>query len=70
MLTNSRQYLIKRETGSVVIDFDLSAIPECVAILSSRKNTVAFAEALRARHGDEPAAWLPEFMSRFHEAVD
>jgi len=70
MLTNSRQYLIKRETGSVVIDFDLSAIPECVAILSSRKNTVAFADRLRARLGDEPAAWLPEFMSRFHEAVD
>jgi len=54
----------------VVIDFDLSAIPECVAVLSSRKNTVAFADHLRAQHGDEPAAWLGEFMSRFHEAVD
>ncbi|MGC9271254.1 MAG: type IV secretion system protein VirB4, partial [Acidiphilium sp.] len=70
MLPGSRQYLIKRPGGSVIVDFDLSSIPECVAVLSSRKNTVAFAERLRSSHGDDPAAWLPEFMQRFHEAVD
>ncbi len=71
MLPGSRQFLIKRETGSVIVDFDLSALPECVAILSSRANTVRFAERIRAALGtDDPAAWLPEFMSRVHEAVD
>ena len=71
MLPGSRQFLIKRETGSVIVDFDLSAMPECVAVLSSRANTVRFAERLRTELGsDDPAAWLPEFMSRFHEAVD
>jgi len=71
MLPGSRRFLIKRETGSVIVDFDLSAMPECIAVLSSRANTVRFAERLRAGAGtDDPAAWLPEFMARFHEAVD
>ena len=71
MLPGSRQFLIKRETGSVIVDFDLSAMPECVAVLSSRANTVRFAERLRRELGtDDPAAWLPEFMSRYREAVD
>jgi len=71
MLPGSRQFLIKRETGSVIVDFDLSTMPECIAVLSSRANTVKFAERLRTEVGtDDPAAWLPEFMSRFHEAVD
>jgi type IV secretion system protein VirB4 len=71
MLPGSRQFLIKRETGSVIVDFDLSAMPECVAVLSSRANTVRFAERLRRQLGtDDPAAWLPEFMSRYREAVD
>jgi len=71
MLPGSRQFLIKRETGSVIVDFDLSAMPECIAVLSSRANTVRFAERLRAEAGtDDTAAWLPEFMAHFHEAVD
>ncbi|MCF3948262.1 VirB4 family type IV secretion/conjugal transfer ATPase [Acidiphilium iwatense] len=70
MLPGSRQYLIKRHDGSVIIDFDLSDLPEFVAVLSTRANTARFVERLRAECGDDPAAWLPQFMSRFHEAVD
>jgi type IV secretion system protein VirB4 len=71
MLPGSRQFLIKRETGSVIVDFDLSAMPEYVAVLSSRANTVRFAERLRHEAGSEdPAAWLPAFKARFREAVD
>jgi len=70
MLPNSRQLLIKRHGGSVIIDFDLSAMPEFVAILSGRASSVRFAERLRAERGDDPAAWLPEFMSRFQEEVE
>jgi len=70
MLPNSRQLLIKRHAGSVIIDFDLSPMPEFVAILSGRASSVRFAERLRADHGDDPAAWLPEFMSRFQQEVE
>lgn len=67
MLPGSRQCLIKRDSGSVVIDFDLSAMPEFVAVLSGRANTVRFAERLRRSAG---ADWLREFMAKHREAVD
>jgi type IV secretion system protein VirB4 len=43
---------------------------EYVAVLSSRANTVRFAEKLRRDLGEEPSAWLPEFMRRYQEAKD
>jgi type IV secretion system protein VirB4 len=67
MLPGSRQCLIKRDSGSVIIDFDLSAMPEFVAVLSGRANTVRFAERLRRSAG---AGWLREFMAKHREAVD
>ena len=51
MLPGSRQCLIKRESGSVIIDFDLGAMAEYVAVFSGRANTIRFAERLRARDG-------------------
>jgi type IV secretion system protein VirB4 len=84
MLPGSRQCLIKRESGSVIIDFDLGAMAEYVAVFSGRANTIRFAERLRARDGsrlylndpgydpDEGDAgdWVDEFMRRHKEAVD
>ena len=71
MLPGSRQFLIKARDRLVIVDFDLSAMPEYVAVLSSRANTVRFAERLRHEAGSEdPAAWLPAFKARFREAVD
>ena len=67
MLPGSRRILIKRRAGSVVVDFDLSAIPECVAVLSGRANTVRFADHLRALDGE---GWVETFMARFREARD
>ena len=67
MLPGSRQCLIKRESGSVIVDFDLSAMPEFVAVLSGRANTVRFAERLRAEHGTD---WVAEFQRRHREAID
>jgi type IV secretion system protein VirB4 len=73
--------LIKRESGgegmaeggqaassSVLCRFDLSPLPEYVAILSGRTKTVALARRIRAEVGEDPAAWLPVFWSRLHEA--
>jgi type IV secretion system protein VirB4 len=67
MLPGSRQCLIKRDSGSVIIDFDLSSMPEFVAVLSGRATTVRLAEKLRAEAGQ---GWLSEFQSRFREAVE
>jgi type IV secretion system protein VirB4 len=70
MLPGSRRWLIKRRgenAESVIVDFDLSAMPEYLAVLSGRANTVRFAERLRQEKGDD---WLAEFMRRHREARD
>lgn len=65
MLPGSRQCLIKRPDGSVIIDFDLSPIKQYVGILSSRKNTVRYAEELRQRQ----PTWVEPFMETFETAA-
>jgi type IV secretion system protein VirB4 len=65
-----RRFLLKRERGSVICEFDLSAMPEFVAVLSGRANTVRLAEELRRQFGERPECWLPEFMRRYREATD
>ena len=70
MLIGKRRFLLKREQGSVICEFDLDEMREYIAVLSGRTNTVKFAEQLRRQLGEEPARWLPEFMQRYHEATD
>jgi type IV secretion system protein VirB4 len=70
MLIGKRRFLLKREEGSVICEFDLGEMREYIAVLSGRTNTVKFAERLRRQLGEEPARWLPEFMQRYHEAMD
>lgn len=70
MAVGSRKFLLKRESGSVVCEFDLREMREYVAVLSGRANTVRFADQLRKVQGDNPSAWLSEFMARYHEAKD
>ncbi len=70
MAIGRRKFLLKRESGSVICEFDLGSLREYVAVLSGRANTVRFAEKLRRELGEEPSAWLDQFMSRYHEAVD
>ncbi len=70
MAIGRRKFLLKRESGSVICEFDLSDLREYVAVLSGRANTVRFAEKLRHELGEEPSAWLDHFMSHYHEAVD
>jgi type IV secretion system protein VirB4 len=65
-----RRFLLKREQGSVICEFDLGEMREYVAVLSGRANSVRLAEDLRRRFGDEPDRWLPEFLKHYHEATD
>lgn len=70
MLIGKRRFLLKREQGSVICEFDLAGMREYVAVLSGRANTVRFAEQLRRQFGENPDHWLPAFMQRYHEATD
>ncbi|EJC74953.1 type IV secretion/conjugal transfer ATPase, VirB4 family [Rhizobium leguminosarum bv. trifolii WSM2012] len=70
MAIGSRKFLLKRESGSVVCEFDLADMREYVAVLSGRANTVRFADQLREKYGEAPAAWIDKFMARYHEAQD
>ena len=70
MAVGKRRFLLKREAGSVICEFDLSSMPEFIAVLSGRANTVRFAEKLRGELGEDPSAWLGQFMARYKEAKD
>ncbi|TIS22806.1 MAG: VirB4 family type IV secretion/conjugal transfer ATPase [Mesorhizobium sp.] len=56
-----RTFLIKHGNDSVIARLDLSAMPDIVKVLSGRKDTIEACAALRARLGEDPAAWLSEF---------
>ncbi|MGO7733149.1 VirB4 family type IV secretion/conjugal transfer ATPase [Rhizobium leguminosarum] len=70
MAVGKRKFLLKRDKGSVICEFDLGTMPEFVAVLSGRANTVRFAERLRQEYGENPADWLPHFMERYQEVRD
>ncbi|USI73438.1 VirB4 family type IV secretion/conjugal transfer ATPase [Sphingomonas morindae] len=56
---HSRCFLIRHANHSVVARLDLAGQPDLLAILSGREATVRRLDGLRARHGDDPAAWFP-----------
>jgi len=70
MLAGKRRFLLKRESGSVICEFDLSDMPDFIAVLSGRANTVRLAESLRNQLGEAPHQWLPTFMARYREVRD
>jgi len=70
MLAGKRCFLLKREGGSVICEFDLSSMREYLAVLSGRANTVRFCDKLRQEFGEAPEQWLPEFLRRFDEVHD
>jgi type IV secretion system protein VirB4 len=56
---HSRCFLIRQADASVVVRLDLAGMPEVLTVLSGRESTVRRLDELRARLGDEPAAWYP-----------
>jgi type IV secretion system protein VirB4 len=74
--SGSHRWLLKRHGEGpdvlVILDLDLSKLPEFVAVLSGRASTVRFAAEIRAKHAndDDPNAWWREYMVRFREVND
>jgi type IV secretion system protein VirB4 len=63
------RFLLKQGTASVACDLDLSAAPDCVAVLSGRERTVRLLDQVIAESGDAPDAWLEDFLTRSREGV-
>lgn len=64
----SRRFLIKQGQNSVVAELDLRGFDDELAVLSGNTATAALAEKLVAELGEEPAAWLPEFLRLYKGA--
>lgn len=58
----SRCFLVKHGLDSVLARLDLSGMPDVLRVLSGREENVRRLDAIRARVGEEPAAWLPPFL--------
>ncbi len=66
----SRCFLIKAGTDSVVARLDLSEEPEALRVLSGRERTVRALDELRSRVGDAPSRWLPILLGEKRLADD
>ena len=63
-------FLMKRPGGSVLCRFDLSGAREKVAVISARAATYDLCNRLIARHGPDPADWVPHFERQAPGVVD
>jgi len=59
----SRCFLVKQSDHSVVARLDLTGMDGELRVLSGTERNVRRLDALRARLGDDPAAWLETFMN-------
>jgi type IV secretion system protein VirB4 len=57
----TRTFLIKHGTDSVIAKLDLSGMPGLIKVLSGRKECLEEFDALRAECGDDPKLWLARF---------
>ncbi len=58
----SRCFLLKHGTDSVIAKLDLTGMDDFIAVLSGRTQTVHFMHDLIAEYGVEPEYWLPRFI--------
>ena len=59
----SRLFLIKQGHHSIVCELDLKGFDAELAVLSGRASEVERMHRLIEQYGEDPAAWLPEFLS-------
>lgn len=64
----SRCFLIKHGSESVIAKLDLSGMDDYVAILSGRAETVRIVDQIIQNHGPSPEIWLPKFLDERHAA--
>lgn len=62
MTPESRFFLIRHGTETVIARLNLNNMDSYIAVLSGRTETVNLCEELRATHGDNPDDWLPHFL--------
>jgi len=60
-----RSVLIKRETGSVIVNTDISGMGDEVAILSGRTETTRLIPEVLARIGDDQDRFVEEFLAAY-----
>ncbi|HEX5379019.1 MAG TPA: VirB4 family type IV secretion/conjugal transfer ATPase [Phenylobacterium sp.] len=58
----SHCFLVKQADHSAVARLDLGGMPDLVRVLAATERSVRRLDALRAEHGDDPAAWLDHFL--------
>jgi type IV secretion system protein VirB4 len=63
-----RSVLIKRETGSVIVNIELTDMDEEIAVLSGREATTRLVPAIREAVGDDPDRFAAEFLARYRAA--
>jgi type IV secretion system protein VirB4 len=61
LVGGGRRFLLKRESGSVICNYDLSPLPHHLKVLSARVGTTLLAEQLVERLGRDPAVLWPAF---------
>lgn len=59
----SRAFLCKQGATSAICSFDLGGLDDMLKVLSGTTENVARLDQIRADVGDDPAAWLPVFLS-------
>jgi type IV secretion system protein VirB4 len=59
----SRCFLVKQADHSVVARLDLSGMGGLLKVLAGNERSVRRLDALRARLGDDPAAWIEPFLA-------
>ena len=66
----SRYFLVKQASDSVVARVDLSHFKDALSVLSGRAETVKQVDALRKLYGDPPDRWLPHFLEGSYESME
>ena len=58
----TRQFLLRHGTDSVICKFDLKGLERFIPVLSARKETVNYMYEVIEQYGSDPDKWLPAFM--------
>jgi type IV secretion system protein VirB4 len=61
---NSRLFLYKHDTESMICRLDLSALSDEIRVFSANKTSVGLMESIIQEKGEAPEQWLNEFIAR------
>ncbi|MFT3960909.1 VirB4 family type IV secretion/conjugal transfer ATPase [Propionivibrio sp.] len=64
---DSRQFLVKQNGKSTLVQLDLKGMDDVLDILSATSDNVEMLDDIRLAVGDDPARWIPVFRQRLEE---